>query len=79
MQNLDMILSLVGRAASTLAPLVPGGGPALAAAKALSEAFGSLKQANGGSAPPEAEAAHDALFKRVMAHADKTLGRLEGD
>lgn len=78
MANFDAILKMVGQAAETLAPLVPGGGPALAAAKALTDAFGALKQANGGTAPADAEAAHDALFAKVMAHADRTLGRLEG-
>lgn len=78
--QLNGLLSMLGNAAKTLAPMiVPGAGPLIAAGKALSEAFTAAKTANGGTAPPEAEAAHDALFDRVKAHADSTLGRLEGN
>lgn len=79
MSGLNGILSLLGNAAKTLAPLiVPGAGPLLAAAESLTSAFTGIKAANGGQAPADAEAAHDALFARVKAHAEGTLGRLEG-
>lgn len=81
----DALLSQLGNVAKGLVSNLPvvGGvvkaAPALIeAGKAASRAFQSLKQANGGQAPADAEAAHDALFNRVKAHADKTLGRLEG-
>lgn len=78
MSDFDNILSLLGRAAKTLAPMiVPGSGALIAGAEALSNAFDSIKAANGGQAPADAEAAHDALFARVRAHAESTLGRLE--
>jgi hypothetical protein len=41
-------------------------------------AYKTVKEANGGTAPADAEAAHDELFEKVKAHADSTLGRLEG-
>jgi hypothetical protein len=79
MSGLNGILSMLGNAAKTLAPMiVPGAGPLLSAAEALSNAFKSVKNANGGQAPADAEAAHDALFAKVKAHADSTLSRLEG-
>lgn len=79
MSDFNSILSLVGSAAKQLLPLVvPGAGAAIAGAESLANAFESLKAANHGQAPADAEAAHDALFEKVKAHADSTLGRLEG-
>lgn len=78
MADLGPILSMLGNAAKQLAPMVvPGAGPAIAAAEALGRAFTTIKQENGGKAPAEAEAASRALFDRVKAHADSTLSRLE--
>jgi hypothetical protein len=73
------ILSTLGEAAKQAAALVvPGAGPAIKAGEAILAAFHSVKTLNGNYAPPDAEAAHDALFAKVKAHADSTLGRLEG-
>lgn len=78
--NFNQILSTIGNLAKQVLPaVVPGAGPALAGAKALSEAFQSFKTANGGTAPADAEVAHDALFERVKAHAESTFDRLEGN
>lgn len=76
---LNELLSMLGNAAKTLAPMiVPGADKLIAAGEALTHAFTSVKAENGGVAPADAEAAHDALFAKVKAHADSTLGRLEG-
>jgi hypothetical protein len=77
--DLDIILRGLGGLAAKLAPsIIPGAGPAIAAARAIGNAFETVKAANGGQAPADAEAQHDALLARVKAHADSTLGRLEG-
>jgi hypothetical protein len=73
------LLSTLGQAAAEMAArFLPGSGPAIEAAKALGSAFENVKQLNGGSAPPDAQAGHDALLTKVKAHAERTLGRLEG-
>lgn len=73
------ILEQLGTIAAKLAPqIIPGAGPLIEAGKAISAAFTSIKSLNGGTAPPGAEAQHDALFAKVKAHAEGTLGRLEG-
>lgn len=81
--NLSSVLSSLGGTMKMLLPaLIPGASalPALIdGAKALSEAFKSVKSANGGTAPADAEASHTALMAKMNAHADGTLGRLEGD
>lgn len=77
--SLNSILSMLGNAAKELLPaIVPGSGALIAGAEALSTAFTSLKAANGGSAPADADAAHSALYAKVAAHADSTFSRLEG-
>lgn len=77
--NLNSILSLIGNAAKDILPaIVPGAGAAIAAAHSIGEAFNAAKAMNGGEAPADAEAAHDALFAKVKAHAESTFGRLEG-
>jgi flavin-dependent dehydrogenase len=74
----DGLLSLIGQAAQVLAPqVVQGAGTAIKAGKALSDAFKAAKSLNGGTAPADAEAQHNALFDRVMAHADATFDRAE--
>jgi hypothetical protein len=79
MSGLNGVLSLLGDAAKELLPLVvPGSGAVIAGAGALTDAYNSLKSANGGQAPADAEASHDALFAKVEAHADSTFGRMEG-
>lgn len=78
--DLNKILSGLGNLAGTIAPsIIPGASAAIAAGKAISDAYKTVKEANGGEAPADAEAQHDALFKRVMDHADSTLGKLEGN
>jgi hypothetical protein len=73
------LLGTLGAAAAEMAKrFIPGSGPAIEAAKAIGAAFENVKQLNGGTAPPAAQADHDALFAKVKAHADRTLGRLEG-
>lgn len=79
MSDLDTTLSLLGRAAKLIAPMiVPGSGALIAVAESLGAAYKGLRAENGGQAPADAEAAHDALFARVKAHAESTLSRLEG-
>ncbi len=79
MSGLTGLLSLLGNAAKTLAPMIiPGADKLIQAGEALSNAFQSVKAENGGTAPADAEAAHDALFAKVKAHADSTFGRLDG-
>jgi hypothetical protein len=74
------ILSQLGSIATSLVPqIVPGADKLIEAGKAISAAFTNIKGLNGGTAPPDAEEAHDALLAKVRAHADSTLGRLEGD
>lgn len=81
--SLNSILSTLGKVAVELAPkIIPaaaGLGSLIKAGEAIGAAFENLKEANGGTAPTDAEAAHQALFERVKAHADSTLGTLEGD
>lgn len=77
--NFNNVLSLIGAAAKQLLPaIVPGSGALINGAEALSQAFRTIKAENGGTAPSDAEAAHDALFERVKAHAQSTLDRLDG-
>ncbi len=78
MSGLNGILTFIGNAAKELLPqIIPGSGALIAGAEALSTAFTSLKAANGGTAPAEADAAHSALYDRVKAHSDSTFNRLE--
>jgi 1-deoxy-D-xylulose 5-phosphate reductoisomerase len=85
----DSALAMLGNAAAAINPqlgsAVRAGTAAfanrdklLAAGKSLSAAFTSLKEANGGTAPADAEAKHDALFAKVKAHAERTFDRAEG-
>lgn len=79
MSGLSSVLLSLGRAAADLATrMVPGAAPLIAAAHSIASAFETVKASNGGTAPAEAQAGHDALLARVRAHADSTLGRLEG-
>jgi hypothetical protein len=79
MSMFDGLLSKLGNAAAEMAErFIPGSAHAIEAAKAIGAAFENVKQLNGGAAPPSAQADHDALFAKVKAHADHTLGRLEG-
>jgi hypothetical protein len=85
----DSILSILGTAAAGLNPqlgaVVKAGTAAfqnrdklIAAGKSLTAAFSDLKAANGGTAPADAEAKHDALVASVTAHAGRTFDRAEG-
>jgi hypothetical protein len=77
--DLNAILSSLGSVAKRVAEnIVPGAGNLVKAGEAVLHAIDSVKTINGGHAPADAEAAHDALFAKVKAHADSTLGRLEG-
>ena len=81
MPDLNQILGQLGDVANGLAPRLAraaGVGPLVDAAQSLQAAFTSLKAANGGQAPAQAQASYDALFAKVKGHADSTLGRLEG-
>jgi hypothetical protein len=79
MSMFDGLLHTLAGAAQELAGrIVPGAAPLLEAGKSLMAAFNSVKQANGGTAPPDAQAKHDALFEKVKAHAESTFDRLEG-
>lgn len=79
MVSTSEILKNLADVARQVAPIVvPGAANAIAAAEALASAYNALKAHNGGQAPAEAEAASRALFEKVKAHADSTLGRLEG-
>lgn len=79
MSALNGILTMLGNAAKALLPnIIPGSGALIAGAEALSTAFTSIKAANGGTAPADADAAHSALYDKVKAHADSTFSRLEG-
>lgn len=79
---LNTILGSLGEQAKLLAGhIIPGAGAIedlVKAGKAVSDAFIVVKSANGGTAPADAEASHDALFEKVKAHADGTLSRLDG-
>lgn len=57
---------------------VPGASNVIKTVEALGTAFDNLKDANGGSAPPEAQADRDAALARVLKHAADTASRLEG-
>lgn len=79
MAQFDALLKTLGTAAQQLAGRIVPGAPALIeAGKSLAAAYTTLKRENGGTAPREADAGHDTLFQKVKAHADRTLGRLEG-
>lgn len=82
MSALNNVLLSLGSAAKILtAQIIPGAGNLgnlVKAGEALGAAFKTIKDANGGTAPADAEASHDALFEKVKAHADGTLSRLEG-
>lgn len=79
MSMFDSILSSLGTAAKALAThIVPGSSNLIEAGKSLTAAYQTVKAQNGGTAPATAEADHDALLAKVRAHADRTLGRLEG-
>jgi hypothetical protein len=71
------LFSFLGKAAEALAPHITGAGPLLEAGKAITNAYQNLKEA-GGTPSPDDEAAHDALFEKVKAHADSTFDRLDG-
>lgn len=76
--DLENILKDLGGLAKRLAPsIVPGAGALIEAAEALNRAYDTVKGLNGGQAPADAEAAHDALVEKVSAHAEGTLGRAE--
>ena len=85
----DGLLGMLGNAAAALNPqlgnIVKTGTAAIAnrdkllkAGESISAAFQSIKAANGGTAPADAEAKHDALFAKVKAHASSTFDRAEG-
>lgn len=77
--NLNSVLSSLGSLSGSIATaIVPGAGPLISAGKAVLDAYQNVKSLNGGEAPADAEAQHDLLFKKVMDHADSTLGGLEG-
>jgi len=80
--NYNSMLSTLGSLSSSIASAIIPGAAALPsllkAGKAAVEAFQSLKEANGGTAPADAEASHQALVTKVNAHADATFGRAEG-
>jgi len=80
--NFNGLLSSLASWSSSLATLlVPGAAnlPKLVAAgKAAIEAFQHLKEANGGTAPPDAEASHQALVQKVNEHANATFDHAEG-
>lgn len=79
MTILNGILAQLGSIAGQLATsIVPGAGAAIKAGEAILAAFNVVKEANGGTAPADAEAQHQALLEKVNAHADATLGRAEG-
>lgn len=76
--DLTNVLKDLGGIAKRLAPsIVPGAGPLIAAGKALTEAYTTIKGANNGEAPADAEAAHDALLAKVNEHANSTFDRAE--
>jgi hypothetical protein len=78
MSMFDSILSQLGAAAKNLAThIIPGADNLVAAGKSIVAAFETVKAQNGGTAPAQAEADHDALLAKVKAHADRTLTRLE--
>ncbi len=76
--DLNKILTDLGGIAGQLAGAVTGVGPLMEGAKSVAAAFASIKSANNGQAPADAEAQHDALLAKVNEHADSTLGTLEG-
>jgi hypothetical protein len=80
--NFNSILSALGSVSGQLASaIVPGVANAeklFEAGKSAIEAFKHLKDANGGTAPADAEASHRALVDKVNAHAESTFGRAEG-
>lgn len=74
------ILSLIAQAADKLDDFVPGVGIAttvLKGAQGLATAFDHFKEANGGAAPPEAQAVRDGKLAQVLAHAESTANRLD--
>lgn len=82
MTQFTSILSSLGGVAAAIAEKIIPGASAIEdlvkGAASVSAAFNSIKTANGGYAPADAQAQHDALMQKVNAHADGTLGRLEG-
>lgn len=83
MTILNGTLSQLGSIAATLASaIIPGASEVeslVKAGKAVADAFHTVKDANGGTAPADAEKGVHDLVTMVNKHADSTLGRLEGD
>jgi hypothetical protein len=89
MSDINRVLSLLGEAAKVAAVLpIPGAAAAAGAVRAapavaaglqgIASAFDNFKAANGGKAPPAAQADRDAALRRVQQHAASTADRLEG-
>lgn len=82
MTILTTVLSSLGGTAKLLAgALIPGAGnidELVKAGESIIAAFNTTKEANGGTAPADAEESHKLLLSKVQAHAEGTLGRLEG-
>lgn len=82
MAQFNGILSMIAQAAQGLGAVgVPGAGlvgTALKGGAKLAEAFDHFKEANGGTAPPEAQAVRDGKLAAVLAHAESTASRLDG-
>lgn len=80
--SINGILSSLGSLSGSIASLIIPGAEnlpkLLEAGKSAIDAFKSLKEANGGEAPPGAEDQHRALVDKVNAHAESTFGRAEG-
>jgi hypothetical protein len=80
--NLTSVLSSLGSLAGSIATsIIPGAGAIedlVKAGKAVSDAYSNVKVLNGGTAPADADASHAALMEKMNAHANGTLGRLEG-
>jgi hypothetical protein len=74
--DLNKILTELGSLAGGVATAATGAGPLIAAGQAIIRAFEDVKQLNGGTAPADAEANHQALVAKVNQHADQTLGGL---
>lgn len=78
MSAFGSLFSLITQASKALAPMITSPGPLVNAGKALVDAYDNLKSVSDTPPPADAEAAHDALFNKVKAHANSTLSRLEG-
>lgn len=82
MSQFDSILNGIAEAAKVLdrmgVPVVGMAPIAIEGARKLAGAFDAFKEANGGSAPPQAQAVRDARLAEVLAHAESTASKLEG-